>query len=102
MTIIIGNFLAAVAIVLHYILKLYMYIIIARAILSWVNPDPYNPIVRFIHNITEPVLYRIRTKIPSDFGGVDISPIIIIFAIVFLDNFVVASLDNIAGNLIYG
>lgn len=89
---IIGNFLKAVAIILHYVLTFYMWIVIARAILSWVNPDPYNPIVRFIHNVTEPVLYRIRTKIPVNFGGIDFSPIIVILAVIFLQNFVVNSL----------
>ena len=102
MSIILGNFLEAVAVVSGSLLTLYMYIIIARAVLSWVNPDPFNPIVRFIHNITEPVLYRIRQKLPLDFGGIDISPIVVIFAIVFLDNFVVASLHSIARNLIIG
>jgi len=89
---IIGNFIKAVAIILHYILTFYMWIVIARAILSWVNPDPYNPIVRFIHNVTEPVLYRIRTKIPVSFGGIDFSPIIVILGVIFLQNFVVNSL----------
>jgi len=89
---IIGNFIRAVAIILHYVLTFYMWIVIARAILSWVNPDPYNPIVRFIHNVTEPVLYRIRTKIPVSFGGIDFSPIIIILGVIFLQNFVVNSL----------
>lgn len=102
MGIIVGNFLEAVAVVLGLLLTFYMYVIIARAILSWVSPDPYNPIVRFIHNITEPVLYRVREKMPLDLGGIDISPIIVIFAIVFIDNFVVASLHNIARNLIIG
>jgi YggT family protein len=69
-----------------------MWIVIARAILSWVNPDPYNPIVRFIHNVTEPVLYRIREKIPINFGGIDFSPIIVILCVIFLQNFVVNSL----------
>jgi YggT family protein len=69
-----------------------MWIVIARAILSWVNPDPYNPIVRFIHNVTEPVLYRIRSKIPINFGGIDFSPIIVILGVIFLQNFVVNSL----------
>jgi YggT family protein len=69
-----------------------MWIVIARAILSWVNPDPYNPIVRFIHNVTEPVLYRIRAKIPVSFGGIDFSPIIVILGVIFLQNFVVNSL----------
>jgi len=89
---IIGNFIKAVAIILHYVLTFYMWIVIARAILSWVNPDPYNPIVRFIHNVTEPVLYRIRAKIPINLGGIDFSPIIVILGVIFLQNFVVNSL----------
>jgi len=89
---ILGYLLKAIAVVLNYVLHFYMWIVIARAVLSWVNPDPYNPIVRFIHNVTEPVLYRIRTKIPLDFGGIDFSPIIVILGIIFLQNFVVTSL----------
>ena len=96
---IIGNFLKAVAVVLNYVLHFYMWIVVARAVLSWVNPDPYNPIVRFIHNITEPVLYRIRTKIPVDFGGIDFSPIIVILGIIFLQNFVVSSLLRLSATL---
>jgi YggT family protein len=95
---IIGNLLKAVAVVLNYVLHFYMWIVIARAVLSWVNPDPYNPIVRFIHNITEPVLYRIRTKLPLDFGGIDFSPIIVILGIIFLQNFVVSSLFRMSAN----
>ncbi len=68
---VISNFLVAVAKVLDIALTIFMWIIIARAILSWVSPDPYNPIVRFIHNITEPVLYQVRRKIPLSFGGMD-------------------------------
>ncbi len=95
---IIGNLLKAVAVVLNYVLHFYMWIVIARAVLSWVNPDPYNPIVRFIHNITEPVLYRIRTKLPLNFGGIDFSPIIVILGIIFLQNFVVSSLFRMSAN----
>ena len=61
---IIGYFLSALATVLNYVLIIFMWVVIARAILSWVSPDPYNPIVRFIHNVTEPVLYPIRRKLP--------------------------------------
>jgi YggT family protein len=93
---IIGNFLRAVAVVLHYVLTFYMWIVVARAVLSWVSPDPYNPIVRFIHNVTEPVLYRIRMRIPVDFGGIDFSPIIVILCVVFLENFVVNSLFELS------
>jgi YggT family protein len=95
---IIGNFLKAVAIVLHYVLTFYMWIIIARAVLSWVNPDPYNPIVRFIHNVTEPVLYRIRTRIPVNYGGIDLSPIVVILAVIFLQNFLVNSLIRLSAS----
>ena len=97
---IIGNFLGAIAIVIEYILSIFMWIIIARAVLSWVNPDPYNSIVRFINNVTEPVLHQIRKRIPVDFGGLDISPIIAILIVVFLQNFLVASLKDFArGNV---
>jgi YggT family protein len=96
---VISNFLVAVAKVLDIALTIFMWIIIARAILSWVSPDPYNPIVRFIHNITEPVLYQIRRKIPLNFGGMDFSPIIILLAIIFLQQFVVQSLHQFAMTL---
>jgi YggT family protein len=89
---IVGNFIRAVAIILNYALTIYMWIIIANAVLSWVSPDPYNPIVRFINGVTEPVLYRIRSRLPVSFGGIDFSPIIVILAIIFLQNFVVNSL----------
>ena len=93
---ILGNFIKALATVLHYVLTFYMWIVVARAVLSWVNPDPYNPIVRIIHNITEPVLYRIRSLIPVDLGGIDFSPIIVILGVVFLQNFVVNSLFRLS------
>jgi YggT family protein len=93
---IIGNFLRAIAIVLDYILTFFMWLIIAQAVLSWVNPDPYNPIVRFIHNTTEPVLYRIRRWLPTVYGGIDLSPIIAILGVIFLQTFVVNSLKSLA------
>jgi YggT family protein len=97
---IVGYFLMAVANVLNFVLLFFMWIVIARAILSWVNPDPYNPIVRFIHNVTEPVLYQVRKKIPINFGGIDFSPIIVILVIYFLRDFVVNSLDRFSKSLI--
>ncbi len=95
----ISNLLAAVAKVLDIALTIFMWIIIARAILSWVSPDPYNPIVRFIHNVTEPVLYQVRRRIPLNFGGMDFSPIIILLAVIFLQQFVVQSLYEFAISL---
>jgi YggT family protein len=89
---IVGNFIKAVAIILNYALTFYMWIVIAQAVLSWVSPDPYNPIVRFINSVTEPVLYQIRKRLPVSFGGIDFSPVIVILGIIFLQNFVVNSL----------
>jgi YggT family protein len=94
-----GNFLVAAAKVLSLALHVYMWIVIARAVLSWVNPDPYNPIVRFIHTLTEPVLYQVRRRLPVVFGGVDLAPVVVLLAILFLENFVVASLYELAAGL---
>lgn len=93
------NLLIALATVIDYVLIFYMFITIARAVLSWVSPDPYNPIVRFIHNVTEPVLYQIRKRLPMMYGGIDFSPIIVILIIIFLRIFVVNSLQGLAGSL---
>jgi YggT family protein len=98
---ILGNFFYALAKVIDYLLVFYMILIIARAVLSWVNPDPYNPIVRFIHGATEPVLYNIRKRIPTVFGGIDFSPILVLLVIIFLQTFVVGSLQGLAGRLTY-
>jgi len=96
---IVANFLIAVAKILHIGLTLYMWIIIGRAIISWVNPDPYNTIVRFLYAVTEPVLYIIRRRLPTSFGGFDVSPIIVIMAIYFFQAFVVESLLQFAVQL---
>ena len=91
-----SNLVTAIAKILDVVLVIFMWIVIARAILSWVNPDPYNPIVRFIHNITEPVLFQIRKRIPLNFGGIDFSPILVLLAVIFLQRFVVQSLYELA------
>jgi YggT family protein len=96
---VLANFVNAVAGVLSFVLNLYMWLIIARAIVSWVNADPYNPIVRFLYNSTEPLLQRVRRAIPFFPGGLDFSPLIIIAAIYFLDLFLVASLRELAFSL---
>lgn len=92
---ILANFIKAVAVVLDMALTLYLFVVIARAILSWVSPDPYNPIVRFIHNATEPVLSLVRSKIPY-LGGLDVSPLVVIAVIYFVRIFVVDSLYHLA------
>jgi len=95
----IGNFLSALATVLDYALSLYMIIIIVRALISWVSPDPYNPIVRFLYAVTEPVLSPIRRMLPFTSMGIDFSPIIVFLVIIFLKGFVVASLTQLAFRL---
>lgn len=65
------------------LIQLYIFVVIARALISWVNPDPYNPIVRFLHNATDPVFYRIRRILPLHFGGMDLTPIALLIALTF-------------------
>jgi len=95
---IIGNLLISVAKIADIALTLYMYMIIGSALLSWVNPDPYNPIVRFLHRATDPVLDKIRGKMPN-MGGIDLSPLAVILAIYFLQNFIVRSIAEIGYRL---
>ena len=87
-----SNFLQATASVLQIVLTLYMWIVIARALISWVNPDPYNPIVRFLYSATEPLLYRVRRMLPLFAGGIDFSPLLVLIAIYFLQAFLVRDL----------
>src|SRR3989339_47818 len=93
---VLGNFIAAVARIIDAALTIYMWIIIIRAVLSWVNPDPYNPIVRLLYRVTEPVMALVRRWIPLRGMGIDFSPIIILLAIVFLQSFLVKSLMELA------
>ncbi len=98
---ILANLIQALATVLDYLLYMYMWIIIARAVISWVNPDPYNPIVRFLFSVTEPVLFRLRRALPVFAIGIDFSPIIVFVAIIFLQQFLVQSLYEMARSLRY-
>jgi YggT family protein len=91
-----GNFVAALAQVLDMALDLYMWVIIFRAIISWVNPDPYNPIVRFLYRATEPVLAPIRRWLPFGGLGLDLSPLVVLFVIYFLKLFLVRTIIQVA------
>ena len=93
---IISNFLRAFATLVDFILTAYMWIVIGRAIISWVNPDPYNPIVRFLREVTDPVLFRIKRILPLQGGGIDFTPMILIMAIIFLRSFLVPTLQRLA------
>jgi YggT family protein len=84
-----GYFLIAIAKLLGGLLWAYMWIVIIRAVLSWVRPDPYNPIVRFINGLVDPVSYRISRIIPTRVGMMDLSPLILIVIIYFLQAFLV-------------
>lgn len=90
----IRNLLVAVATVLDMALTLYIFLIFARALVSWVSPSPYNPIVQFLYTTTEPALRPVRRRLPM--SGIDISPIIVLLVIVFLRQLVVSSLQDLA------
>ena len=91
-----GNFIGAIAYVLDVVLNIYMWIIVARAIISWVSPSPYNPIVQFLYRVTEPVLRYARRIIPPIGGTLDLSPIVVLLVIVFLRKFLVQSLMELS------
>ena len=94
---ILANFLIAAAQVLDFLLWAYQWILIARVVASWINADPYNPIVRFLYNVTEPLLERIRNLLPvTAAGGFDFSPIVAWIAILFIKRFLVQSLYDLA------
>jgi YggT family protein len=89
----------ALATLLHLVLNIYIWILVARAIISWVNPDPFNPIVRFLYRVTEPVLRPVRNLLPLQGLGLDLSPMIVLLVIYVLDKFLVSSLLDLASSL---
>ena len=90
-----GDLLISVATILDYLLGLYKWVVIIAALISWVNPDPYNPVVRFLHAVTEPVFRPIRRLIGYRLGPIDISPIVVILGIIFLQSFLVRTVIKI-------
>ena len=88
---ILGNFIVAIAQIIGVILTILTWIIIIRALISWVNPDPYNPIVQFLYRVTEPILMPIRRILPA-MGGFDLSPIVALVGIMFIRSYVVRTL----------
>ena len=93
---ILANFITALAQVIGILLSFYMWVIIIRALVSWVNPDPYNPIVRALYSITDPVLSWLRRRFPLMAGSIDFSPMVAILAILFLQYFLVRTLFDLA------
>ena len=96
---VLSNFIIGLAKVIDLALTLYMWIIVFRALISWVNPDPYNQIVVFLYRVTEPVLRPIRRILPMRNIGIDISPIIVILVIIFLQYFLVETMIQLAHHL---
>jgi YggT family protein len=94
-----GNiFFSAIYQVVDLLFTLYIFIVVARALISWVNPDPYNPIVRFLHNATDPVLDRLRKVIPLRFGGIDFSPLALLLGLSVLKQVVLQLIVRLAGS----
>lgn len=89
--------LTAVARILDLTINIYIFIVIARALISWVSPDPYNPIVRFLHSATDPVLYRLRRLLPFlQAGGFDLSPIALLLLLSVIQQIIVGFLMQLA------
>jgi len=84
----IDSLLIAFATLFVTIISLYKWVIIISALLSWVQPDPYNPIVQMLNRLTQPAYSFVRRLIPTVFGGMDMAPLILIFALQFIEIFV--------------
>ncbi len=96
---ILATFIQAIAQILSTVINIYIWVVIIAALLTWVNPDPSNPIVQVLRRLTEPVYAFIRRYIPTVIGGIDLAPIIIIFGLQFLNLFLVKILFNIAASI---
>jgi len=96
---ILGNFINALAVILDYALTIVNWLIIIRALISWVNPDPFNPIVQFLYKTTEPLLQPFRRFLPLYTAGIDISPIFALVFVWFLKLFLVRTLFGVAVRL---
>ena len=96
---IIGNLLIAAGRVLELSLNIYLWVIIIRALISWVGPDPYNPVVRLLTRLTEPVLQPLRRMVPAWRMGFDLSPMIAVAGIYFVNLFLVRTIIDLGYRL---
>ena len=92
---VLGDLFITIARIVDTLLEVYKWVVIVAALISWVNPDPYNPIVRFLHSVTEPVFRPIRRLIGYRLGPIDISAIVVILAIIFIQSFLVRTLIKV-------
>jgi YggT family protein len=90
-----GNFISGIAYVLNMLLEAYMWIIIIRAVLSWIRPNPLNPLVRIIYGLVDPVTYKMSRMFPTRIGMFDLAPFILILIVIFLQRFLVSSLFDL-------
>ena len=92
---VLSTFIQALAQILSMVINIYIWVVIIAALISWVRPDPYNPIVQILYKLTEPLYAKIRRVIPTIIGGVDLTPILVILALKFIDLFVVQLLFSL-------
>ncbi len=97
--IVLATFLQALAQIIHMVINIYIWVVIIAALISWVRPDPYNPIVQTLYRLTEPVYAWIRRYIPTVIGGIDLAPLILIIALQFFDMFFVRLMLQLAYRL---
>lgn len=97
--IVLSTFLSALASILHNIIQIYIWVIIIAALISWIRPDPYNNVVQILYRLTEPVYARIRRVMPTNLGGIDIAPIIVLLSLEFIDRFFIRLLIAFAASL---
>ena len=98
--IVLSTFLSAVANILHMVITAYIWVLIAAALISWIQPNPFNPIVQLLYKRTAPAYALVRkTRIPTVFGGIDLAPLLLIFALEFIDMFFIGLLHEIARSL---
>ena len=96
---VLSTLIQALAQILSMVINIYIWVVIIAALISWVRPDPYNPIVQILYKLTEPLYAKIRRVIPTIIGGVDLTPILVILALKFIDLFVVQLLFSLASRV---
>jgi len=89
------SFVLFFARVLEELLNVYFWVVIIAALLTWIEPNPYNPIVRFLYSVTEPVFDWVREHLPVFFGGIDFSPLVVIIAIQFVQVWLIPTILHV-------
>ena len=94
------HFIISIVDILDMVIRAYIFVIIAAALISWVRPDPFNPIVQLLYRLSAPAYNLIRKlRIPTIFGGIDIAPIIILLGLEFISRFVLGYIRAFADQI---